>query len=406
MVSYATLTSVKQAQIVLTMGQRGSTAAVPSLGGSTVGRKIVGTQNYATLPAPGALSEFAPGEITNYQPIVRTSVDPSASPAGFALIGNTVISNFEGGSGEVQYSVTPIPSSGGSTEAYATLPFSPGVAVDLQNPMPMLDDTATLRATLAFAHNQFTDVGDVYLLNSSAPAILTRQLWQGYDATINGYGGQIAVYPDTVAVKNRLMFSGPYIGSGNRPLLITAALNGTEPNPRFFIKLDDPVWDAVLAQPVATRSVFSIWPCNAGWFACFGIDTVNPPTFILFNPDCTEYWIYTILANDTATLDAVFTIGWGTGGGERIHCDAPIANQGVGNEITISGAAGNPQLLITNLGALAQAIMPPYPPIIPMKCIPCAPVMMHGGRWYPSFTPAPSAKKKTTPKWTPGWRGV
>lgn len=387
-ITYANRTAVQQGIITLLVGSRSELLANGGGFGSTYGRNIFIDQDYSTAPAPGSAANFPHGTATDIA-VDRTSLDNTFNQAGEVAIGDYIFTKGDvtvtGGNVALDCARVNIPTSG--TTATQTR-FNPsittlvGTVAQLSPPQPILDNAGTLRAafavdgTLAGA----PPAGNVFMFNAALATVNAQQRFEGFDATTAG-NSNMAWRPKDDASGNFALWSGVYVGTGTRPLLIDADLSGTE-NGRYNIHLSDPTWDLVLNQPVATNTLKQLLPCNVGWVAPWAIYAVTPPSFIVFNEDCTKYWIYIIQATDAAALAAIVTVGWGASFSERIWVNTPIANQGAGGEIQILGAVGNPPLLMQNNGTPAGGfLMPQFPPIVSTPCVPCAPLQMEGEKW-------------------------
>lgn len=392
-ISYSNRTAIQQGVVALRMAAtatlNANTIALNGVGGSTYGQKIIGG---VSQPATGSVSHASRISFNSGTDVVLTNVGFDGSYAGgfgySTNLGKLIAPSDQSIPNTYSVAETTVGSSSGvaNQTMYAPAYTTAFGYTNIVPCQPMLNSGGFL-STFVTTENDPSFKGRVGLYDPSIHAMGSEDKWEGYDATIAGYGSAIAARPYNNSLGNRLLFSGPYIGSGNRPLLIEAGLNGVESG-RYYLHLSDPTWDAVLAQPVATRSVYSIWPCNAGWYGVFGINIVTTPTFIVFNEDCTKYWIYVIVANDDAALQAIFTVGWGTGGAERIFVGTPVTSDSGQGDFILSGAVGNPPLLMSNTFS-GRSLAPPFPPVIGLPCVPCAPLQYDGNGWRQPFMPPP-----------------
>jgi hypothetical protein len=178
-------------------------------------------------------------------------------------------------------------------------------------------------------------------------------------------------------------------GPDKRPLLIQAGWNGTE-MARYYIKLSDPVWDAVLSEAASTNMFY---PCNAGWYGAINIDYVNPPTIIIFDNVCQNYCVYILQGLDDAARSALFNTNWGKTGSERIFIDSflPAPGKQSGNDIVISGAnisAGYGNLLMGNPSP--HSYIGNVKPFVQMPCVPCAQFSIDNNLFTSSAVPVPA----------------
>lgn len=388
-ITYANRTAAQQGVVTLLVGSRAELSATFNAGGfsSTFGRNMFLDQDYSTAPADGNAANFPAGTV-NAIPVTRATLDNTFNQAGEVAVGDYIFTKGDvtviGSNVALDCARVLMPTSGAATQTR----FNPnlttlvGAVQQLSPPQPILDSAGTLRA--AFAVDTTTSgappAGNVFMVNMALMTMSAQARFEGFD-TPTLANSNMAWRPKDDATGNFAMWSGVYIGTGTRPLLIDAKLNGTE-NGRFYIHLSDAIWDAVLNQPVSTNTMKQILPCNVGWVVPFAQYAVTPPSFLVFNQDCTKYWIYIIQAVDAAALAAIVTVGWGNSFSERIWVDTPLLNQGSGGEIQILGAVGNPPLLIQNVGTPAGGLlMPPYPPIVSAMCVPCAPLQISGRGW-------------------------
>lgn len=390
MITYSNRTAVQQGVTTLLIGSRSTLPASFNAGGfaSTYGRSMFLDQDYTTAPSPGNAANFPTGAV-NTIIVDRTALDNTFTNLGEVAIGDNIFtkSNTTGSTTiTVDCSKTPMPASGTTTQSRfnPSIVKSAGVIGALNPPQPILDSLGNLRAAFGVdgtLGGTSPPAGNVYMMNMTLMTIILAPRFEGFDATTAG-NSNMSWRPKNDASGNFGLWSGVYIGTGTRPLLIDANLSGTE-NGRFTIFLSDPTWDAVLNQPVATNTMKQLLPCNAGWVAPWSINAVSPPSFIVFNEDMTKYWIYVIQAIDADAIAAIVTVGWGNSFSERIWVPSPPpVGQGVSGDFQIFGAVGNPPLLMQNPGTpQGTLLMPPYPPVITATCVPCAPIQMDGGKW-------------------------
>jgi hypothetical protein len=378
-----------------TIAQLNPATAQSGAGATYNSRNIINGTDFFTYPQPlpGAAASIASGTIIN--DVVTRILSPQIDAAFPAPLNDDIISSLviSGSSppNTLPYLKTTIPTFPTSvSDQYFDVGFTvPSGWIDQTQypPFPILNGLGQLRLTAsvnAVRNDIDPSAGQIALLNPAFMSTSIEAKWEGYDLIIGngGYGASIATRPYADLSANYLMFSGVYLGNGTRPLLIQAQLNGQEAG-RFYIKLNDPIWDAVLAQPVATHSVSEILPCNFGWYGVFNINTVTPSAFILFNPDCTQYWIYILQAIDDAALNAVANTQWGQTGSERLFIDAPLANTNASNALIIIGAGSDDTAASTLLGNAPtnRVLLPSFTPFIPLQCVPCVPQQLNGGSW-------------------------
>lgn len=388
-ITYATRTAVQQAPpITLRISSR---AQLPtSYGGmqSTYGDNVILDSDYSAAPANGGAANFPVG---NGNVI---TVDRSAM-TGFNNAGECPVSlptsviftlgdrNNVAGTITVDCARTPMPASGSTVQSRFAPTFTPPstTITYFTPPQPILDSAGFNRA--AFGNDATltpsASAGTVYMMRTGTMTIQTEKKFEGLDITTAG-NGQMSWRPKDAFSGNWGLWSGVYLGSNTRPILIDANLAGVEVG-RFNIHLSDPTWDALLNQPPASASMRDILPCNVGWYAVLGANVVSPPGYIVFNEDMTKYWIYVIQAWDANVTAAIFNSGWGVSSFEALWINANLITQGVGGEVQIIGAVGNPSLLMQNTGEFHNVALPPFPAVISMSCVPCNPLQISGSGW-------------------------
>lgn len=357
---------------------------------STYGRKMQLQQEYSTAPD----TTSAGVNLTNPATIItvdRTAMDNTFSNFGIVAIGGDIFalsasSNPVAGTVQIDCAKTPMPLSGAAVETRYAPSVVMSSALYTQNlpPMPILNSAGTLCAMVAYDGTiSGAASGQTYLIDTSTMTLSVEAKFEGLDATTAG-NSILGWKPKDDATGNFGLWSGVYLGTNTRPILVDANLDGTE-NGRFNISLSDPIWDSVLNQPVATASMRQILPCNAGWFAALGADVVNPAAFIVWNEDMTKYWVYVMIFTDSGASDAVNTGFWGLTSSERIFVDAPPPDETTAaGALLILGAVGNPSLLLQNsqiFAPLPRILLPPYPAIYSAPCVPCAPLLISGDTW-------------------------
>lgn len=129
--------------------------------------------------------------------------------------------------------------------------------------------------------------------------------------------------------------------------------------------------------------MFQISPCNEGWVAPFNISAVTPPSFILFNEDMSQYWIYVLIAEDQAALNAILNPLWGKVGTPAIFLGQPLTGAETGSNFFMVGAGldANAQSTIFANIPTSKVLLPPFAPYVPLQCVPCAPMQLAGGSW-------------------------
>jgi hypothetical protein len=215
-----------------------------------------------------------------------------------------------------------------------------------------------------------------------SPATLTityPDFWGGDDTTTAAFSCPV-VRPEGsgASALNRLLFAGAKSGAP-QPLMIECQINGTEIG-RFWIELSDPTWNDVFLANLYQ----GLYPCEYGWYCTLSAPSVLPPTFLVFDPGMTKYWVYSIIGLDEPTLAAVFVPSWGNTNAEKISIAEPFSGEGTGGEVTIWGAPGNFNLVMTNK-LLSRAVLPIVEPI-PLQCVPCVPQSILGNTWAGSLT--------------------
>lgn len=391
-ITYASRTAVQQAPpVTLRISSR---AQLPSSYGgfmSTYGTNSALDQDYSAEPANGTAASFPVGN-GNIITVDRSALT-GFNPAGECLIGTTTFTLGDrtnvAGTITVDCTRTPIPTSGSCVQSRFAPTFTPA-SINItyfQPPQPILDAAGVLRA--AFGNDATlvpsASAGTVYMMRMGMMLVETQILFAGIDTTTAG-NGQMSWRPKNDSSGNWGLWSGVQLGSNTRPILVDADLNGVEAGPRFNIHLSDPTWDALLNQPPATASMRQILPCNVGWYAVLGANVVSPPAYIVFNEDMSQYWIYVIQAWDADVNAAIFNSGWGVSSFESLWINSNLTTQGVGGEVQILGAVGNPSLLMQNLGEFHNVALPPFPAVISMSCVPCAPMQMSGNGWQGRFS--------------------
>lgn len=369
-----------------------ASGAASAANGSCIGGPIVtaGFYHNGGVPYPTATGGRAARLTGDSIADIILGSDPAAGGSSlqseWVAIGNTLIG------GSVTYTadvvtafIATIPASGNATVPVASPHFAfvgAGSSYDYMPPQAVLMDAGgTTRAMLAADHTLGS--GLIAALDTTGPSVSTFHLWQGYDAYINasGIGPAFAVLPDVAGAKNWLLFSGVNLGSTDRPLLISANLDGTE-NGRWLLKLDNPALDAVFAQPVATHSIYSIMPCDVGWIAAISIVQANPPTLIAFNADCSRYWVYVLVGVDDNAIAALFNTGFGRNGFERLYLQSVLTDLGDGGELSLIGVGDTAQTRTSVLiNQPRSVLLPPFPPVLTLPCVPCAPLSIDGNSW-------------------------
>lgn len=397
-ISYATRIATQQAApITLRISARSQLSAPFNNAAftSTYGRNVFLDTDYSTAPADGTAINFpAPGSV-NQITVDRSSLDNTFGNSGQIVIGDNILAlsgETTGGGGTNIYNCakTLMPVSGSTTEIRANITIAVGVG-DGEAYYPLssiLNTGGILRAAIAGNPAQLPDPngGDVILINVALMTGTVEVKWEGLDATTTGMSNPAWRAKDN-SLGNWALFSGVYTNLNATPLLVDANLDGTE-NGRYNISLSDPTWDALWSQPGASAVIAQCLPCNVGWYAAISAGSVSPPSFFVFNEDMTQYWVYVIQAQDAETTTAIFNPSWGFSFSESLWINSILTDQGQGGEIQILGAPGNPSLLMQNTGEanLSRLLLPPYPPIISAKCVPCAPLQIGpGDTWKTRF---------------------
>lgn len=370
--AYSTIVSVQQGGVnEPLMGAVSTMAATDTLSRSTMGRQFAYDFLQCNPPLVQNISDFASPALP-----IDAFFSNANEPANSLCLGGVPVQDFlmiayqSSVGGQLGIFRIPSPFSGTYTPAFNgyTMPDASYVYTQIPSTaFSIISDDVRMFCGL----RRGTTVRGAILVEPATLGISYPNFWEGDDSTtINFKNAQ--TMPDGDVALNRIVFGGSGNISGspdNRPLMITAHPNGTEIG-RQWLQLSDPDWDAVLTN----QAFAGIYPCDAGWYAILSVPTVLPPSFLLFSRDWSQYWVYSLIALDSATLAAIFTDGWGNGNQEKIVMSTAFEGEGGGGDLFVFGAQGNPNLIVTNK-LLSRAILPPPMPI-PLPCVPCAPQLI------------------------------
>jgi len=364
--------------------------------GSTVGKRILAGSISAHLDPLTSQSGLISGQafstgingfLENVYANGRTDINFGAG--GYCTIGETVlyppgVTPFSGPNVTVQQFGFVISETGTAAPVYTQALVDSTLAGNQQTALTIAS-TGTALGAVTFGNINGENMLSIPGGAGGATIIGPVQLWEGFDSvmTAAGYGRQQSWRYDPISGHNFLMFGGIQSGNAHRPLLIEAATNGTEIS-RSSIFLSNPLWDKILAS---ANSSYQIFPCNAGWYVPISITDVNPPMFILFNPDCSKYWIYFLQAYDAGAINGLFNQAWGTSGSQRLYLDAPLPAPGTqsGDELLIIGTGVNDGVgnVIFSNEPFARTM--PFIPAVGLPCTPCVPQIINYSGGQPAF---------------------
>lgn len=311
---------------------------------------------------------------------------------GYGFLGDygmTIPTLIDFPTGEYWAAIAHIPDAGGVTVSAPTYDFfvpSHTATMFRIIPQPMLRANVLRSAWIV---DPAPLSGLISTVDPSGPNISTNQLWGGFDASTTLYHmTQVAMKPADDGTSNFILLSGFDLQLHTAPLLIHAdSSTGTEPGDRYEIHIDAEPWESLLQQISPARSYQLIQSNNAGWYTPLKIDQVTTPTVLQFNEDMTKVWAYVMTGNSQPAIDTIFWAFFGVTANFRMFLD--VAGDSAPGAVTmVLNTADTSSPLHNNIirsVAAASRLLPPYPPILRLPCVPCAPMQMDGDRWRGRF---------------------
>lgn len=211
-----------------------------------------------------------------------------------------------------------------------------------------------------------------------------QPLWYGFD-TFDSITSP-AILP--AGGYNWLCWSGSAVGAApdfiSAPWLCQAGVTGGEVG-RWQIRLDNAALNQVFQQQPGDPLPFDYgtWglaSCGNYWYCCMNAQ-VSPPSILVFSPDCSQYWWYVLVATDQQTLDALPSIVQAAPNGAAAVLELPAIGPKDSGNLLLNMTADFGSTFFLAENNARPLLLPPFPPILNMPCVPCVPLQINGNTW-------------------------